>query len=59
MQTTLEVKQKRLQETIHMSNSLLYQAFGVRGDRHVRTDYFEGAVMFIIEQDRTALRSEV
>ena len=59
MQTTLEVKQKRLQEAIHMSTSLLYQAFGVRGYCHVRTDYFEGAVMFTIEQDRAALRCPV
>jgi len=42
-----------------MSTSLLYQAFGVRGYRHARTDYFEGAVMFTIEQDRAALRCPV
>jgi transposase len=59
MQTTLEVKQKRLQETFHMSTSLLYQAFGVRGYRYSRTDYFEGSVMFTIEQDRAALRCPV
>jgi transposase len=42
-----------------MSTSLLYQAFGVRGYRHCRTDYFEGAVMFTIEQDRATLRCPV
>jgi transposase len=39
-----------------MSTSLLYQAFGVRGYRHVRTDYLEGAVVFTIAQDRANLR---
>ena len=27
-----------------MSTSLLYQAFGIRGYRYVRTDYLEGAL---------------
>lgn len=39
-----------------MSTSLLYQAFGVRGYRHVRTDYLEGAVVFTIAQERANLR---
>jgi transposase len=39
-----------------MSTSLLYHAFGIRGYRCVRTDYFEGAVMFTIDQERAALR---
>jgi transposase len=39
-----------------MSTSLLYQAFGIRGYRHVRTDYIEGTNMFTIEQDRSTLR---
>ena len=39
-----------------MSTSLLYQAFGVRGYRYVGTEYFEGAVIFTIEQDRSSLR---
>jgi transposase len=39
-----------------MSASLLYHAFGIRGYRHVRTDYIEGVVLFTIEQDRGALR---
>ena len=39
-----------------MSTSLLYQAFGVRGYRHVRTDFLEGAVVFTIEQERAKLR---
>jgi transposase len=39
-----------------MSTSLLYHGFGIRGYRYVRTDYFEGAVMFTIEQERNTLR---
>jgi transposase len=39
-----------------MSTSLLYQAFGIRGYRYVRTDYFEGEVMFSITQERHTLR---
>lgn len=39
-----------------MSTSLLYHAFGVRGYYHVNTKYKEGAVIFTIEQDITALR---
>jgi transposase len=39
-----------------MSTSLLYQAFGIRGYRHVRADYVEGTIMFTIEQDRATLR---
>jgi transposase len=39
-----------------MSTSLLYQAFGIRGYRHVRTDYVDGEVLFTIEQDRAHLR---
>jgi zinc-finger of transposase IS204/IS1001/IS1096/IS1165 len=42
-----------------MSTSLLYQAFGVRGYRHACTDYFEGTVMFITEQERATLRCPV
>jgi transposase len=39
-----------------MSTSLLYHGFGVRGYRHVRTDYVEGEVWFLIEQPRELLR---
>jgi transposase len=39
-----------------MSTSLLYQAFGIRGYRYVRTDYLEGEVMFTIVQERQTLR---
>jgi len=39
-----------------MSTSLLYQAFGIRGYRYVRTDFLEGEVMFTITQDRHTLR---
>ncbi len=42
-----------------MSTSLLYHAFGIRGYRHVRTDYCEGAVLFTIEQARHTLRCPV
>jgi transposase len=39
-----------------MSTSLLYHAFGIRGYRHARTDFFEGEVMFTIEQGRHTLQ---
>jgi len=39
-----------------MSTSLLYHGFGIRGYRYVRTDFFEGEVMFTIEQERHTLR---
>ena len=39
-----------------MSTSLLYHAFGIRGYTHVNTKYKEGAVIFTVEQDVTALR---
>jgi transposase len=42
-----------------MSTSILYHAFGLRGYRHVRTDYPEGAVMFTIAQERDKLRCPV
>ena len=42
-----------------MSTSLLYHAFGIRGYRHVRTDFCEGAVLFTIEQARHTLRCPV
>src|SRR3989304_2728357 len=35
-----------------MSTSLLYHAFGVRGYRHVKTEYLEGEVILPIEQPR-------
>jgi len=34
-----------------MSTSLLYHGFGIRGYRHVRTDYVEGGIVFTIAQD--------
>ena len=39
-----------------MSTSLLYHAFGVRGYRYVRTDYYEGQLAFTIEQPRETCR---
>ena len=39
-----------------MSTSLLYHGFGIRGYRHVRTRYEEGAVVFVIEQPREDYR---
>jgi transposase len=39
-----------------MSTSLLYHALGIRGYRYARTDFFEGEVMFTIEQGRHTLR---
>jgi len=36
--------------------ALLYHAFGIRGYRYVRTDYFEGEVVFSIEQGRPTLQ---
>jgi transposase len=35
-----------------MSTSLLYHGFGIRGYWYVRTEYFEGGVVFTIEQDQ-------
>ena len=39
-----------------MSASLLYHAFGVRGDRHVRTFHEKGTVVFVIERPRENFR---
>jgi len=37
-----------------MSTSLLYHAFGVRGYRYVRTEYREGGIVFVLDQDPSA-----
>src|SRR5260370_20067841 len=51
MQATLEVTVNYFfQEETHMSTSLLYHAFGIRGYRYTRTDYCEGDVVFTVEQ---------
>jgi transposase len=42
-----------------MSTSLLYHAFGIRGYRHARTDFFEGEILFTIEQGRHTLKCPV
>ena len=42
-----------------MSTSLLYHAWGIRGYQHVRTDFFEGEVVFTITQERHTLRCPV
>jgi transposase len=42
-----------------MSTSLLYQAFGIRGYQYQRTDYYEGQVVFTIEQGRHTLQCPV
>jgi transposase len=39
-----------------MSTSLLYHAFGIRGYRYVRTDYFDGEVLFEVAQGRHTFR---
>ena len=39
-----------------MSTSLLYHGFGIRGYKHVSTEFYEGAVIFTITQDRLMLR---
>jgi transposase len=39
-----------------MSTSLLYHAFGIRGYRHVATDFQDGGVIFRIEKDLTDCR---
>jgi transposase len=39
-----------------MSTSLLYHAFGVRGYRHVKTEYAGGGVTFTIEQPRESYK---
>jgi transposase len=42
-----------------MSTSLLYQAFGIRGYRYVRSEFVERMVIFTIEQERGRLRCPV
>jgi len=42
-----------------MSTSLLYNAFGISGYRHVRTNYVGGEVEFVIDQDRHRWRCAV
>ena len=39
-----------------MSTSLLYHGFGVRGYRHVKTEYRKGTVIFTMEQPRESYR---
>ena len=39
-----------------MSTSLLYHAFGIRGYKHVRTDYPDGRVIFTIRQEPDTCR---
>lgn len=39
-----------------MSTSLLYHGFGIRGYKHVATEYSEGKVIFTIGQDHLTLR---
>jgi len=39
-----------------MSTSLLYHAMGIRGYRHVKTEFVEGEVVFHLEQPRTQCR---
>jgi len=39
-----------------MSTSLLYHGFGIRGYRHVRTEYEGGETVFAIRQEDTELR---
>ncbi len=38
-----------------MSTSVLYHGFGVRGYRHVKTEYAGGEIVFTIEQPRESL----
>jgi transposase len=42
-----------------MSTSILYHAYGIRGYRHVRTEFKEGAVFFTIMQPLTSCRCSV
>ena len=39
-----------------MSTSLLYHAFGIRGDEYVRTEYRDGGVTFNIRQEPKTFR---
>lgn len=39
-----------------MSTTLLYQMFGIRGYEYRRTDYYQGAACFVIEQPRAKYR---
>lgn len=42
---------------MHMSTSLLYHAFAIRGGyQYVRTEYVEGKVLVSVQQDRESLR---
>jgi transposase len=42
-----------------MSTSLLYHAFGVRGYRHVKTEYGKGVIVFTVEHRRESYRCPV
>ncbi|MFM8468951.1 MAG: helix-turn-helix domain-containing protein, partial [Limisphaerales bacterium] len=39
-----------------MSTTLLYNMFGIRGYHYRRTDYFDGAASFVVEQPRERYR---
>jgi len=39
-----------------MSTSILYHGFGIRGYHYVRTEFQQGAIIFTVEKDRSALR---
>jgi transposase len=41
-----------------MSTSLLYQAFAIRGNEYVRTEYQGGEVVFTIRQEPKSFRCE-
>lgn len=42
-----------------MSTGLLYHAFGIRGYRHVRTEYKEGEIIVAIEQHSLEFAAQV
>jgi transposase len=42
-----------------MSTTLLYNMFGIRGYHYQRTDYFQGAASFVVEQPREKYRCPV
>jgi hypothetical protein len=41
-----------------MSTSLLYHAFAIRGYKYVRISYWDGQVIFTIEQEPKTFRCE-
>jgi transposase len=52
----LELRQEAPNQEVGMSTSLLYHAFGIRGYEYIRTENWNGQVIFTVDQERKALR---